>query len=41
MGYISRVVGIAAVKSDEVKPSVTSLFYRKRVEYIQEFHDCP
>ena len=34
-------VGIAAVKSHEVKPSVISPLYRKRVEYIPEFHDCP
>ena len=38
---ISRVVGIAAVKSHEAKPSVISPLYRKRVEYIPEFHDCP
>ena len=36
-----RVVGIAAVKLHEAKPSVTSPLYRKRVEYIPEFHDCP
>ena len=43
MGYISRVVGIAAVKSHEAKPSAISPLYRKRkrVEYIPEFHDCP
>ena len=40
-GYISRVVGIAAVKSHEAKPSAISPLYRKRVEYIPEFHDCP
>ena len=40
-GYISRVVGIAAVKSHEAKPNATSPLYRKRVEYIPEFHDCP
>ena len=39
--YISRGVGIAAVKSHEAKPSVISPLYRKRVEYIPEFHDCP
>ena len=39
--YFSRVVGIAAVKSHEAKPSVISPLYRKRVEYIPEFHDCP
>ena len=37
---ISRVVGIAAVKLHEAKPSVISPLYRKRVEYIPEFH-CP
>ena len=36
---ISRVVGIAAVH--EAKPSAISPLYRKRVEYIPEFHDCP
>ena len=41
MGYISRVVGIAAVKSHEAKPSAISPLYRKRVEYIPEFHECP
>ena len=40
-GYISRVVGIAAVKSHEAKPSAILTLYRKRVEYIPEFHDCP
>ena len=39
--YISRVVGIAAVKSHEAKPSAISPLYRKRVEYIPEFHNCP
>ena len=38
---ISRVVGIAAVKLHEAKPSAISPLYRKRVEYIPEFHDCP
>ena len=32
---------IAAVKSHEAKPSAISPLYRKRVEYIPEFHDCP
>ena len=32
---------MAAVKSHEAKPSVISPLYRKRVEYIPEFHDCP
>ena len=41
MGYISRVVGIAAVKSHEAKPSAISPLYQKRVEYIPEFHDYP
>ena len=41
MGYISRVVGIAAVKSHEAKPSAISPLYRKRAKYIPEFHDCP
>ena len=40
-GYISRVVGIAAVKSHEAKQSAISPLYRKRVEYIPEFYDCP
>ena len=40
-GNISRVVGIVAVKSHEAKPSAISPLYRKRVEYIPEFHDCP
>ena len=31
-GYISRVVGIAVVKSHEAKPSAISPLYRKRVE---------
>ena len=39
--HISRVVGIAAVKSHEAKPSAISPLYQKRVEYIPEFHDCP
>ena len=39
--YFTRVVGIAAVKSHEPKPSAISPLYRKRVEYIPEFHDCP
>ena len=39
--FISRVVGIAAVKSHEAKPSAISPLYRKRVEYIPDFHDCP
>ena len=34
---MSRVVGIAAVKSYEAKPSAISRLYRKRVEYIPEF----
>ena len=38
---ISRVVGIAAIKSHEAKPSAITPLYRKRVEYIPEFHDCP
>ena len=38
--FISRVVGIAAVKSHEAKPSAISPLYRK-LEYIPEFHDCP
>ena len=29
-----------AVKSHEAKPSAISPLYRKRVEYIPEFHDC-
>ena len=29
------------VKSHKVKPSAISPLYRKRVEYIPEFHDCP
>ena len=29
------------VKSHEAKPSAISPLYRKRVEYIPEFHDCP
>ena len=28
------------VKSHEAKPSAISPLYRKRVEYIPEFHDC-
>ena len=38
---ISRVVGIAEVKSHEAKPSVISPLYLKLVQYIPEFHDCP
>ena len=30
-----------AVKSHEAKPSAISPLYRKRVEYIPGFHDCP
>ena len=30
---------MAAVKSHEAKPSAISPLYRKRVEYIPEFHD--
>ena len=29
------------VKSHEAKPSAISPLYRKQVEYIPEFHDCP
>ena len=36
-GIISRVVGIAAVKSHEAKPSAISPLYRKRVELSQNF----
>ena len=32
---------MAAVKLHEAKPSAISPLYRKRVEYIPEFHDCP
>ena len=32
---------MAAVKSHEAKPSAISPLYRKRVEYIPEFHDRP
>ena len=32
---------LAAVKSHEAKPSAISPLYRKRVEYIPEFHNCP
>ena len=39
MGYISGVVGIAAVKSHEAKPSAISPLYRKLVVYIPEFYD--
>ena len=38
---MSQVVGIAAVKSHKAKPSDISPLYRKRVEHIPEFHDCP
>ena len=30
-----------AIKSHEAKPSAISPLYRKRVENIPEFHDCP
>ena len=37
---MSRVVGIVGVQSThEAKPSTISPLYRKRVEYIPEFHD--
>ena len=36
-GIYSRVVGIAAVKSHEAKPSAISPLYRKRVELSQNF----
>ena len=38
---IYLVVGTAAVKSHEAKPSAISPLYRERVEYIPEFHDYP
>ena len=41
LGFISRVVCIAVVKSHEAKPSAISPLYRKRVEYIPEFLDFP
>ena len=40
-GIYFTSVGIAAVKSHEAKPSAISPLYRKRVEYIPEFYDCP
>ena len=32
---------LVEVKSHEVKPSAIWPLYRKRVEYIPEFHNCP
>ena len=41
MGKSFTSCRMVAVKSHEAKPSALSPLYRKRVEYIPEFHDCP